>query len=256
MFILYLTRNNVNNKIYIGVHSQSIFGFDGYLGSGSILHHAIKKYGRHNFIRETLRICDSYWEAFRLESLAVDEKFISRSDTYNRKLGGFGGWTNKNKRWNAAQHLKCPKRGERNGMFGKNHAQISKEKMSREKTIQYQNLSEREKLRRRQILIDVNTGRKLSPDHRKLITGRPPKNPNDFILVSPEGDRFEIPFKNLGPFCEEWKISGSVLRKNLNRGKIQKRSRHTSLTGKNSVGWTIQQSGPSNNSSTSSSEIG
>ena len=49
--IIYLTTNTINGKIYIGKYcGESEF----YLGSGTILKNAIKKYGKENFIRETL----------------------------------------------------------------------------------------------------------------------------------------------------------------------------------------------------------
>lgn len=55
-YIVYKTTNLVNQKIYIGQHSTENLN-DGYLGSGVLLQKAIKKYGRQNFIRETLEFC-------------------------------------------------------------------------------------------------------------------------------------------------------------------------------------------------------
>jgi len=49
--IVYLTTNLVNGKLYLGSHAA---GDPTYLGSGLLLQNAIKKYGKHNFIRETL----------------------------------------------------------------------------------------------------------------------------------------------------------------------------------------------------------
>lgn len=50
---IYKTTNKINEKYYIGMHSTDIIE-DGYIGSGTILWHAIKKYGIENFKRETL----------------------------------------------------------------------------------------------------------------------------------------------------------------------------------------------------------
>lgn len=50
--IIYLTTNQINEKIYIG---QTSINKHGYIGSGKLLKKAIKKYGKNNFIRTILR---------------------------------------------------------------------------------------------------------------------------------------------------------------------------------------------------------
>lgn len=93
MYIVYKTVNKINNKIYIGVHRIGDIDDidDGYLGSGEILTKAIKKYGLENFSRKIIKICDYKEEAYNLEKELVNKDFISRKDTYNIRLGGFGG---------------------------------------------------------------------------------------------------------------------------------------------------------------------
>lgn len=100
--IVYLTRNLVNSKIYIGVHDcEDPEIWDYYLGCGAYancpssynkckwpLHAAILKYGPNKFRRITLKVFDTREEALYLESLLVDENFIKRKDTYNVVLGG------------------------------------------------------------------------------------------------------------------------------------------------------------------------
>jgi hypothetical protein len=88
--ILYKTTNLINGKIYIGVHSTEILD-DGYLGSGTTLRLATKKYGKKNFIRETLQSFDCSKDAFDAESILVDAEFIKSPATYNRAVGGRGG---------------------------------------------------------------------------------------------------------------------------------------------------------------------
>jgi len=51
MGIIYVTRNLVNGKLYVGLHTR---GRKDYLGSGYALAHAIRKYGRENFARADL----------------------------------------------------------------------------------------------------------------------------------------------------------------------------------------------------------
>jgi len=90
MIILYKTTNTINGKIYIGVRKltsrKSI-----YLGSGVAIKRAIQKYGKENFVRETLFEFDTAKEAFAKEAEIVNEEFVSRKDTYNIGLGGQGG---------------------------------------------------------------------------------------------------------------------------------------------------------------------
>lgn len=97
--ILYQTRNLINNNTYIGIHIQKIKPhlFDGYLGSGKLLKLGILKYGKDNFIRETLEVFDTYHDARIRERELVDFNFVSRCDTYNISLGGTGGNTQPNR---------------------------------------------------------------------------------------------------------------------------------------------------------------
>ena len=102
-YIVYLTTNKINNKIYVGVHkTEDPNIFDGYIGNSINIfkanpelkhpkipfHKAVKKYGYNAFVRSTIQVFDSEEEALNLESLIVDENFIAREDTYNIALGG------------------------------------------------------------------------------------------------------------------------------------------------------------------------
>lgn len=87
MYIVYKTTNVINRKFYVGVHNGKN---DDYLGSGKLIKSAIEKYGRENFIRETILSCETSEEAYELEALIVDEEFTARKDTYNLCYGGYG----------------------------------------------------------------------------------------------------------------------------------------------------------------------
>lgn len=54
--IIYKTTNLLNGKIYVG---QDTRNNPYYLGSGILLNKAIKKYGRKNFVKETIEHCNS-----------------------------------------------------------------------------------------------------------------------------------------------------------------------------------------------------
>lgn len=90
-YTIYMTTNIVNGKIYIGKH-ETTDPNDSYLGSGSLLKLAIKKYGKEKFKKDILFICDNPIEMYQKESEIVNEDFIKRQDTYNLKVGGNGGW--------------------------------------------------------------------------------------------------------------------------------------------------------------------
>jgi hypothetical protein len=101
-YIIYLTINTKNNKIYVGYHKTSTPNtFDGYLGCGVLATHpstykhsktafqyAVNKYGPKSFRRYTLCVVDTLEEAKKLEALIVDKNFIKRRDVYNMTLGG------------------------------------------------------------------------------------------------------------------------------------------------------------------------
>lgn len=89
---VYKTTNNINNMIYIGVHSTLNID-DGYIGSGKALKRAIAKYGKDNFTREIVSFYESADEAYASESQIVDADFVKRRDNYNMKAGGSGGST-------------------------------------------------------------------------------------------------------------------------------------------------------------------
>ena len=101
-YIVYLTINIKNNKIYVGVHgTETPNEFDGYIGNGININirkslnnpkepfeFAVKKYGFHAFKRTTIAIFDTIDEALDLEADIVNEEFVKRKDTYNIALGG------------------------------------------------------------------------------------------------------------------------------------------------------------------------
>lgn len=101
-YIIYITTNQVNGKIYIGLHkTDTPYSFDNYLGcgvyttspksymnGGTLFQRAVKKYGPKQFKRKTLKVFDTLEEAIECENCLVNEEFVKRQDTYNMICGG------------------------------------------------------------------------------------------------------------------------------------------------------------------------
>lgn len=95
IFYLYEIKNNINQKIYIGVHSTNNIN-DDYMGSGTLISKAIKKYGKQNFTKTILQYFDTEEEMYEKESEIVNEKFVRLESNYNVMVGGYGSWTKSN----------------------------------------------------------------------------------------------------------------------------------------------------------------
>lgn len=87
---IYLTTNLVTNEKYIGKHYGDLN--DNYLGSGTILLRAIKKYGKENFEREILYISQDA-EENNIKEKEFIKVFNAVNDRtfYNIAAGGDGG---------------------------------------------------------------------------------------------------------------------------------------------------------------------
>ena len=99
-YVIYKTTNSLNGRYYIGQHRTKNIN-DSYLGSGSIILHAIKKYGKNNFNKIILAECISKDDLDYVENIIVGYH-LNDELCYNIKPGGRGGGfpgNNKDKRW-------------------------------------------------------------------------------------------------------------------------------------------------------------
>lgn len=93
-FYIYKTTCLINNKFYIGLHVTSNLN-DGYLGSGTYLGNSIKKHGKENFIKEILEFLPDMDQLKAREKEIVNEELLKNPSCMNLKIGGAGGFLNK-----------------------------------------------------------------------------------------------------------------------------------------------------------------
>lgn len=115
VYYLYEITNLINGKIYVGVHKTTSIN-DGYMGSGKRLAYAKKKYGLGKFQKKILQTFQSAREMYEKEKEIVTPEFLARSDTYNLRRGGNGGFD-----YIHSNGIKS--------MLGKNHSSESKQKI-------------------------------------------------------------------------------------------------------------------------------
>ena len=116
---VYVTTNKINGHNYVGqrtCYNNELPETDNYLGSGKILNeYAIPKYGRENFCKEVLAICNTKQESDILEKHFIAYYKSFGKAEYNISDGGNGGNLGKkvnNKISDTMQKIHLSERGE------------------------------------------------------------------------------------------------------------------------------------------------
>lgn len=169
-YTIYKVTNKISGKFYIGTHKTKNLD-DGYMGSGKYLKRAIIKHGTENFEKEILFVFDTPEEMYAKEAEIVNEDFLAEQNTYNLRIGGFGGFDyinqtmspevrrqrakagrdaankngavqkavkarallNEDPSWSNAvkKRMSIARQGDGNGFFGKKHTEESKKKIGK-----------------------------------------------------------------------------------------------------------------------------
>jgi group I intron endonuclease len=191
--IIYITKNLINNKKYIGKDS---YNDPNYLGSGALLLEDIKKYGRENFKKEILEHCIKENLGEREEYWIYYFNAVKSKDFYNIR-SKTSGWFNKDLNPEKYDYV-TKKIGD--GNRGKIITQETKDKISNNK-------ERSEKLRQAnagkpkpegfsEIIRQKAIGRIYTDEHKQKISkgklGKPhPKSGKRILQLDKEGNTIQ-----------------------------------------------------------------
>lgn len=208
IYSIYKVKNNVNGKIYIGFTQDFERRKSAHIslsnrGSTTKFHRALRKYGEEAFEWEIVfQGKDEYHILNWAEPFFIKEYDAFSKNGYNMTSGGENGATQSDETKRKRSESLT---GEKHPLFGKNHSQKSKEKMS------------------------VSHG------------GDRNANAKTFKFISPTGEIFIIKgqFKK---FCEENSLSRKVMVSNLNKGVISETNySHRTKLSSNCIGWSVMK---------------
>jgi group I intron endonuclease len=241
---IFVTTNIVNKKIYVG---QSTYDNPAYLGSGKIFKLSLQKYGNENFEKKIIEYCDTAKILDDREIYWI-EKLNSRDSNigYNILKGGNG-----NSYIEYIENMSSLCKGENNGMSGKTHSEITKEKIRQRAIGRKASLKTKEKLRESH-LGEKNHfyGKKHKQETINLIskgrtgkmTGADNHSSKSFIFINPNNIQYEV-FANFEGFCNKYDISIAKMKRFINKGKIpDSKKQRSKMTPKsiNCIGWEVK----------------
>jgi len=176
MYNIYLITNFENKKQYVGITKFSISErFYQHAKRGFLLTEAIKKYGENKFFIELIEEVDTAGRAYELEQYYIKKYNTKVPYGYNLTDGGDGifGWeVTEEYRQECSERVKKLHKEKKVGMYGKNHTEETKKKMSASSKGKNKPWLIGRKFSPETIekLRQINLGRTLSEETRKKIS--------------------------------------------------------------------------------------
>lgn len=178
--IVYLTKNLITGKMYVGKDSHNNAE---YLGSGSLLLEDIKKYGKENFQKIILEECTKDNLGEREEFWINTLNACGSKDYYNIR-SGTSGWYNKDLNPQKYQYVVNKiSEGNRGKIISESHKESLRNNQERKEKLSKANKGKPKPEGFGQIISQLKTGKKLSKDHCvKISQGKlGKKQPQSFL---------------------------------------------------------------------------
>lgn len=159
---VYKITNNINRRYYVGVRTfNGIVQTDPYMGSGKIIRLAIKKQGIQNFSKQIIGIFHDKSLAYAYQKIIVNQWFVDNPMTYNIKIGGVGGSTNK-----GIPHSEQTKRKIGDANRRRVWSQQSKQKISKSNSNPSEQTREKKRIARAKQVITQQTKKKMGESRK------------------------------------------------------------------------------------------
>lgn len=180
MYKIYLITNIENKKQYVGITKFSLEErFSQHIKRGFILTEAIQKYGHQKFSIKLIEEVESAERAYELEQYYIKQYDTKVPNGYNLTDGGDGifGWeASEEYRQECSERVKQLHKEKKIGMYGKNHSEETKKKMSvsakGNKNCLGRKLSEesKQKIREKHLrkVVSEETKKKISQNHHDI----------------------------------------------------------------------------------------
>lgn len=239
-FLLYITVNNINGKVYGGQHIG--YRTDDYIGSGpTVFLKAVKKYGKENFTRRWLKLkIDSKQKLDKLERNLIRRlKYKYGKNCYNIHIGGTGGYLlyycDENYRKEVSKRISVGKKVQyKNGLSelqilgAKKRSLTLKERYQNDEEFKKRHL---EKCKENSIRLKEYIKNNGLTDNQKAAIKKLKEHGQyklRYNVLYPNGDIKEF-VHNYTSFVDELKMEGSVFT-NLNKIGVFKIKRRTAMT--------------------------
>lgn len=241
---IYKITNLVNGKVYIGQHKDYSKIVDNYLGSGSIIKSAIKKYGKENFEKKILEYCTN--DNVNDREIYWIKKYNSLvPNGYNITKGGDHAATTQDTIvYNNGKSLKYVKIGDvpPEG-YVKGPLQLS---------LEWRKSVSTGSKGKNQGHIPWNKGKHLENESVKLngyLSGKTMRDQGMFSgannpraltyeITSPTGEKFHI-VGEIKKFCKDHHLSYRCFKRCKNNGSCSISKSVKGICAKNTVGWTF-----------------